>query len=477
MPRASRAPARPWLRAAAAALFVVVAGTGVGRAEAPVRDFFNVLNPSGADPWVFRHEDGRYYANWTTGGDVRLWRSPTLTGIAGGESKVLWTPPASGPKSRDIWAPELHRLRGKWYVYYAADDGQNRNHRMYALENDAADPFEGRFIDKGKVFDPSHDGWAIDGTALELGGKLYFLWSGWEGTDNVAQRLYIAPMSDPWTISGPRIELSRPDHDWEHRGGPPAINEGPQFLLKGDAVHIIYSAGGSWTDDYCLGRLTAPVGADLLNPASWRKSPTPVFRSGRGVLAPGHCSFTKSPDGREDWLVYHAAKYPGGGWDRSVRAQPFGWNADGTPRFGTPNSPDSPIALPGGEPARQRIEAEAVAHGGRTRVTQSPSASGREAVALDGPGGSLEFTIEPEHSGGHELALRFANATPDKAEAHLALTVNDGPARSVRLEYEGPGVWSSLSLRVDLKAGPNRIRITRKDHDVALDCLDVVPVP
>ncbi len=477
MSRASRATVRPWFRAAAAALLVGPAVTGDARAEAPVRDFFNVLNPSGADPWVFRHGDGRYYANWTTGGDVRLWRSTTLSGIAGGESKILWTPPGSGPRSRNIWAPELHRLRGKWYVYYAADDGENRNHRMYALENDSADPFDGKFVDKGKVFDPSHDRWAIDGTALDLGGKLYFLWSGWEGTDNVDQRLYIAPMSDPWTIAGPRVELCRPEFAWEHRGGPPMINEGPQFLLKDGSVHIVYSAGGSWTDHYCLGRLTARADADLLNPASWRKAPLPVFRSGQGVLAPGHCSFTTSPDGREDWLVYHAAKYPGGGWDRSVRAQRFQWNEDGTPRFGTPNSPDSPITLPGGEPTRRRVEAEAVSHDGGSHLAPSPTASGRQAVVLDGSGATLEFSFEPERPGGHDLSLRFANASPGKAAAHIAVTVNGSPPLPVRLEYEGPGVWSSLSLRVDLKAGPNQIRILRKDHDVSLDCLDVVPIP
>ena len=115
----------------------------------------------------------------------------------------------SGPNSRNIWAPELHRLRGKWYVYFAADDGQNRNHRMFALENASEDPFEGTFVEKGRVFDPAADRWAIDGTAIDLNGRLYFLWSGWEGTEDVDQRLYIAPMSDPWTISGPRVEISR----------------------------------------------------------------------------------------------------------------------------------------------------------------------------------------------------------------------------------------------------------------------------
>jgi GH43 family beta-xylosidase len=56
----------------------------------------------------------------------------------------------------------------------------------------------------------------------------------------------------------------------------------------------------------------------------------------------------KSPDGREDWIVYHAARHPGAGWNRDVRLQRLGWTKDGTPDFGVPVPPGVPLALPSG---------------------------------------------------------------------------------------------------------------------------------
>ena len=64
-----------------------------------------------------------YYLTVTTVIDITIYRSPSLSGIGGGEKKVVWTPPAKGPLSKNIWAPELHHLDGKWYIYFAADDG------------------------------------------------------------------------------------------------------------------------------------------------------------------------------------------------------------------------------------------------------------------------------------------------------------------------------------------------------------------
>ncbi|HPY01258.1 MAG TPA: glycoside hydrolase family 43 protein, partial [Candidatus Marinimicrobia bacterium] len=197
----------------------------------------------------------------------------------------------------------------------------------------------------GKIAD-STDCWAIDGTVLEHRGHLYFIWSGWEGKVNVQQNLYIAPMSNPATISGDRVLISEPEYEWE-KVGRPLVNEGPEILKKNDKIHIIYSASGSWTDDYCLGQLTF-TGGDILSRASWIKKPEPVFSKTETVFGPGHASFVKSPDGREDWIVYHAAKYKGGGWDRDVRMQKFGWNNDDSPNFGAPVSAGVLLEVPSG---------------------------------------------------------------------------------------------------------------------------------
>jgi GH43 family beta-xylosidase len=438
-------------------------------------NFFNVVASRGADPWLWRH-DGQYYAAVTTGGNITLTRSRFLSTLGAGERKVVWTPPPGTPVARDLWAPELHRLGEAWYLYVAADDGDNANHRMYVLENKADDPLEGTFVFKGQVVDPKNDRWAIDGTVLKVGEALFFVWSGWEGASNVRQNLYIAPMSNPWTLSGPRVEISRPTQPWETQGAPPAVNEGPQVLIRGRLVIVVYSASGSWTDSYCLGMLTADIESDLLSPASWKKHDRPVFAGARGVYGPGHCTFVKSPDGREDWIVYHAARYQGAGWTRHIRAQPFAWDADGLPRFGVPAAPDRPIPLPGGEPARRRYEAEAAELAGAARVIRQPGASRGARVRLsDRDDSTLTFMAEAKQAGVHVLSIRYVNASGRRAPANQTLTVNDDRPRQVQYDLTGPADWSNAFVSVTLKAGSNRVRLAGKERVAEIDCVDIVP--
>ncbi len=233
-------------------------------------------------------------------------------------------------------------------VYYAAaDDGDNAHHRMYVLENDSADP-QAPFHFKGKIFAPD-DHWAIDGTVLEMpDGKLFFIWSGWDGNENVAQNLYIAPMSNPWTISDARVCISRPNWIGEKRGGLPTINEGPETLWHDGKLFVILF-GERKLERFLLSR---PTGVDRRRRDESEfvgEKSDAGFCGHAGCHQPGHCSFVKSPDGAEDWIVYHVAKFRGAGWNRQVQIQKFSWNADGSPNFGKPISPDVKISAPSGE--------------------------------------------------------------------------------------------------------------------------------
>lgn len=338
---------RHWLSRISVILFTVaVSGPSVSMAFGQLsgRTFTNPIIAHGADPWVIRWNNQYYYCySWKD----RIWvnAAKNLEDIGKGASACVWRPPRGMAYSKELWAPELHFLQGKWYIYVAADDGDNSHHRMYVLEGSSSGPTR-PFVLKGRIAAPA-DRWAIDGTVLEMPGhQLYFIWSGWKGTKNVAQNLYIAPMSNPWTIDGRRVCLSRPKYGWEKHGLP--INEGPETLWHGRRVFIIYSASGMWTDNYCLGELAWNSG-DVLNPRSWIKNPQPVFAGTTAVFGPGHCSFVPSPDGREDWIIYHAHVRPGSGGDRDVRMQPFGWRPDGSPDFGSPVPAGTALPVPSGE--------------------------------------------------------------------------------------------------------------------------------
>lgn len=337
-------------------LFFLLCVSTASAQTATEKTFSNPILPSGADPWVvFR--DGYYYYTQTTGRNLAIWKTNSVADMKNAVRKVVWTPPAGTSYSKGIWAPELHYIRQKWYMYFSADDGDNKNHRLYAIENSAKDPTDGKWVFKGQVTDPSNK-WAIDGNVFMHKGNLYMLWSGWEGDENGQQNIYIAKMKNPWTITGKRVKLSGSEYDWEKYGdlgrhnNPPHVNvnEGPQFLAKGKKMFIIYSASGCWTDYYALGMLTATIDADPLKAESWTKAPQPVFKSSaaNGVYATGHNSFFKSPDGTEDWILYHANSAPGQGCGgkRSPRAQRFSWNADGSPNFGVPLATGTQIPVP-----------------------------------------------------------------------------------------------------------------------------------
>lgn len=316
--------------------------------------FTNPLLPSGPDPWIIR-KDNFYYYTHTLGNRIALWKTAKVSQLKDAAPQTVWNAPASGPNSRNVWAPELHFLNGKWYLYYTA--GASADHstqRSHVLENTAADPTTGNWTDKGRIADFAADLFSIDGTVFSHNGTDYFLWSGHASMTDKDQRIYIARMSDPWTLSSARVLLSSPTLTWETRGAPPAINEGPQILRNpAGRVFLIYSASGCWTDDYALGMLALKDGGDPMNPADWTKKETPVFVSypGAGAYGPGHNSFFKSADGTEDWILYHANPEAGKGCAnlRSPRMQKFTWNADGTPSFGLPVPLNTNIKKPSGE--------------------------------------------------------------------------------------------------------------------------------
>jgi len=320
--------------------------------------FHNPVKQSGADPWN-TYVNGYYYYTNTTASNITIWKTKNLADLANAEKKIVWTPPAGTAYSRNLWAPEIHYIQGKWYVYFAADDGDNHNHRLYVLENASPDPLQGSWTFKGKI-STADDHWAIDGSVFETDGQLYMIWSGWQGTGNGEQDIYIAKMDTPWSLEGERVLISAPQYPWEKHGdlnNDPEIshldvNEGPQILIHANDIFLVYSASACWTDTYALGLLRAKKGDNLLDPSSWKKDPDPVFKQSptNGVYGTGHNSFFKSPDGREDWILYHANSNPGDGCGgkRAARMQPFTWNPDGSPNFGEPVSESTALPLPSG---------------------------------------------------------------------------------------------------------------------------------
>lgn len=286
---------------------------------------------SGADPYVTMYNGYFYYCHVIGDRAIYIRKARTLDAIGSAEPIQIW--PVDGePYGESIWAPELHQLDGKWYIYYA--NGPKNEHytgqRMYVLEGIGDDPLSARYTSRGKITD-STDQWAIDGTVLDTdNGERYFVWSGWESADNMVQNIYIAKMANPWTLIGERVRISSPVYAWEQQGL--GINEGPQILQHGAQHHIIYSASHSITDFYCLGQI-ALVGDNPLEPTHWIKQPNPVYQSHQHLIAPGHASFVLTPNQEYGWMIFHTARHAQAGWDRQVRLAAFKIKRDGTLDF------------------------------------------------------------------------------------------------------------------------------------------------
>ncbi len=325
-------------------------GTPAPPAPPAAKTFFNPLL-SGADPWVLK-KDGFYYYSHTVGNRVLLWKTTAVSKLGTITSTEIFKAATGLPNAENVWAPEIHFLDNKWYVYYTAGAGPDDTQRTWVLENSNADPLAGTWVDKGRIFSTDADFWAIDGTVLEYKGSRYFIWSGRPNSGVQNQNIYIAKMVTPWTLQTPAVILTKPELSWEINGGP--VNEAPQILKNSSGkIFLIYSASGCWTDDYALGMLTLNDGGNPLVPADWLKKQQAVFTKNpvNNAFGPGHNAFFKSPDGTEDWIIYHANSSTGQGCggNRNVRIQKFNWNSDGTPNFGVPISTGVAINVPSGE--------------------------------------------------------------------------------------------------------------------------------
>ncbi len=134
-----------------------------------------------ADPWVYRHTDGYYYFTGSVPGyqEIEIRRAKTLNDLEQAERLSVWHAHETGPLSCLIWAPEIHYIQGKWYIYYAASPSVDtiediHQHRMYVLECEEEDPFTINWVEKGQV--RTHlDTFCLDATTFTHRDKLYYV--------------------------------------------------------------------------------------------------------------------------------------------------------------------------------------------------------------------------------------------------------------------------------------------------------------
>ena len=298
--------------------------------------FPNPLAEQRADPWVHRAEDGSYYLIATAPEYDRIVmrRADSIAGLQHAAEKVLWRKHDSGVMSHHIWAPELHRVDGKWYIYFAAGEAEDIwKIRMWVLSNESDDPMTGEWTEEGQI-QTDRDGFALDATTFAHDDKRYLIWAERDGDGT---SLILSEMSDPTTLTGPQVVITKPEFSWER--SKYNVNEGPAVLRHDGRLFVTYSASAT-NDKYAVGLLWIDATAELLDSTNWHKSPGPVFYSNAEVdrYGPGHNSFTVDAEGNTV-MIYHARDYkeidgaelqnP----DRATRARVIRWTAGGFPDF------------------------------------------------------------------------------------------------------------------------------------------------
>lgn len=351
----------------------------------------------GADPYVIKDpNDDCYYYVYSSGG-VKITKSGNIGLFKQGTTKVSTT---TGIKSfstirnavkavdaslysgdqpcTQYWAPEIHYIPREiagdnygWYCYVAASDssGEDSAHRMYVFKSpDPDNPMCTGWTLMGKITDSSNY-WAIDGTVVMWGGKMYFAWSGRESSDTSArkQSIYIAEMSNPWTLSGERVLISSPDQSWERYQTNPAVNEGPQAFTLNGKLYITYSANGSWAKNYCFGLLEYKGSGSLTVASNWiKRTSGPFFSRNSSVstspYGTGHGTVTTAVDGTP-WLIFHAnptteTSSDANWWSRRmIYAQPLTLGSDGSiiANYANSTTAQNTIAAHNGECCKKHL--------------------------------------------------------------------------------------------------------------------------
>ncbi|MCR5793551.1 MAG: family 43 glycosylhydrolase, partial [Lachnospiraceae bacterium] len=467
----------------------------------PENSFTSSIVNFGADPFV-TYEDGYYYyIRVLKDTQIYISKSPQIYRLAAVEPvKVV---DVGGNGAEQLWAPEVHYIDGKWYIYVCMGGGGS--HRLYVYESETSDA-QGKYKDKVKLTPKAennsgltnvsapdaNDFWGIDQTVFKYKGKLYGVWSGWSGDRDYRQSLWIAEMDSPTSFSSERHLISTPMYSWE-TDQTPVVNEGPQVVYGKDKdgeeiINIVYSASGSWADTYCLGMVSLQPNKNPLDIDSWTKAKKPIFTQNRDTtFSTGHASFVKLNE-NGGYLVYHATRGSGQGWSgRGARVQQFAFHEDGTPYLGVACNYDSKVNIIDGsaKPTAVRYEAEDAVLSSCSAVSTYNSSNG-EKVSFTAREGVASFEeVNVEKAGYYTVFLGACFFDGNYTQtSDLDIVVNGKDAGTVKvLPFDSDNGnasvvtdnWNGYGVTAYLNKGNNVIEV-QKNTTKARTGLDYIEI-
>jgi GH43 family beta-xylosidase len=290
-----------------------------------------VVDQDCPDPGVL--EDGNTYYMVCTPGWAYPIRSSTdlvhwsLQGtVFTGASHPTWA-------TTNFWAPELHKVGGKYVVYFSAVNGATG---AFAVGAGSSSTALGPYQDIGHPLVTEPAPGAIDAHYFRAStGKHYILWKVDGNAVGKPTPIKIQELAaDGLSLVGSPTTILSNTLGWEG-----ALVEGPWMIERNGTFFLFYSGNGYASPSYGVGvaRAGSPLGP-------FTKSSAPILASKGAWAGPGHGSVVKGPSG--DWVhVYHA-------WVAGKVGQPPGrvalvdrlqWENDWPLMRGAPSSRSQPL--------------------------------------------------------------------------------------------------------------------------------------
>jgi GH43 family beta-xylosidase len=307
------------------------------------------------DPFIIKFLDAFYlYHTGDTAGrrGVSVHRSTDLVdwefagyAVEAADSGWAWS---------DLWAPEVVYERGTFYMYISATRRRVEEEWVPWQRGEGAEA--GRRLGLARATSPMGpfvwddeplvDRWSIDGHPFrDDDGSMWLFYNvrtedepgydGPPGTGTLCDRLVA-----PDRLEGAPQVVTFPSQRWEGNGaGDWYWNEGPYVLKRRGRYFQMYSGGYFEDESYGVG---CAVAAGVRGP--WAKrDDNPIFKSGDGILGPGHHSFVFGPDAASTYAVYHGYVPDDAG--RKVHLDRLVWGGD-VPRIAGPTAGLQPSPPP-----------------------------------------------------------------------------------------------------------------------------------
>jgi beta-xylosidase/acetyl esterase/lipase len=286
------------------------------------------LNPIVAgdhpDPTVLRDGDDYYmtFSSFDAYPGLVIWHSRDL---------VNWQPigPALFKNVGSVWAPDLVKHKGRYYIYFPGIGEYRSNYVIWA--DDIRGPWSEPVDLKIRQIDPGH--------AVGPDGARYLFLSGGQ-----LARLADAGLS---VVGEPKRVYTgwQYPEEWVVEA---FAQEGPKILKRGEYFYMVLAQGG--TAGPPTGHMIIAARSKAIE-GPWENSPyNPIARTASADerwWSKGHGTLVESRDGK--WfIVYHA--YENGFYNlgRQTLLEPIEWTADGWFRRAGAD-PALPIPKPAGE--------------------------------------------------------------------------------------------------------------------------------